>query len=128
MFKRLALLTVLALATSQIASAAEYTVVNLTGTNWVNTADTNQIFPPGITRMPDNSATETALNAWGVAPGQSWVLVVDNAGQTVGTAVLSDDARFWQGFGLVFVTGLVAMGARWVRKILGGSGEACEET
>jgi hypothetical protein len=111
-----------------MASAAEYTVVNLTGTNWVNTADTNQIFPPGVTRMPDNSATETALNAWGVASGQSWVLVVDNAGETIGTAAMSDDARFWQGFGLVFVTGLVAMGARWVRKILGGSGEACEET
>ena len=115
-----------ALAAAQMAAAAEYTVVNLTGTNWINTADTNQIFPPGVTRMPDNS--ETALSAWGVAPGQSWVLVVDNAGETVGTAAVSDDARFWQGFSLVFVTGLVAMGARWVRKILGGSGEACEET
>lgn len=126
MCKRLIILAVLACA--RMASAAEYTVVNLTGTNWVNTADASQVFPPGVTRMPDNSATETALSAWGVPSGQSWVLVVDNAGQTAGTATMPEDARFWQGFGLVFVTGLVAVGARWVRKILGGSGEACEET
>lgn len=28
---------------------------------------------------------------------------------------------FMQGFGLVFVAGLLATGARWVRKIFGGS-------
>lgn len=66
-----------------------------------------------------NAATFTASPGHGysvtlAADGSVWILD-HSAGQT---------HWFWLGFAVVFVTGLLALGARWVRVVVGGTGGA----
>lgn len=99
------------------------TIVNLTGTNAVIGS---VVVVPGVVTFnvqPGMEAVATNLvPGWGsgtnytVAVGQGvWA---DNPGAWWATPGAIE--AFWMGFGLVFTVGMVQVGLRWVKNIIGG--------
>lgn len=100
-------------------------VVNVAGTN---VGINGMKFPPGTTRMP-----QTTLVCSNMMAGPDTYVSLDDAGETW---IIADGASlaysdkwtrakamewFWAGFGLVFCAGLLALGAKWVHRIMGGN-------
>jgi hypothetical protein len=111
-----------------LSNAAQITVVNLSGTNWVDSVNTNHIFPPGVTILPASAEVATQLAAWsGLEEGRGYTVWVD-AGSSM--AMVPDDKSdvevFMTGFSFVFAAGLLGTGMRWVKKIMVGGYEEGE--
>jgi len=119
-------------------SAAEVKFVNLTGSNFVSTLGTNcVVIPPGIFTATLNHSDWTnihsALNG-GIESTTNDCTVYCHPGATNATVTVDvmPAAEFERqygvlaaGFGFTFGFGLLALGAKWVRRIVvaGGSNE-----
>jgi len=117
---------IIGLLVSFSARSATFTVVNLTGTNWTEPSDTNHCFPPGVTVIPATHVASDGLMELGVHEGQSSTVWVDFGGVTFEEAGRSDQETFMLGFTFVFSAGLLAAGARWVKKLIVWGGEEHE--
>lgn len=102
--------------------AQTITVQNLTALPWTEGTAT---FPVGVSRCDWTATLSNNLfvgSGWQVESTNHYVVDVDGGGATLSMA---SERGIWglfmAGFGLSMMAGLLGIGARWVRHIIGGS-------
>jgi len=107
--------------------AHEIELVNTAPTNVTLTAFT---FPVGAARVENTEAIRTAwaaVSTNSLEPGTSYQIHTDGVifSVTPGANNVDNYNKLMIGFGFVFIIGLTALGAKWVRRVLfdGGSNE-----
>jgi hypothetical protein len=110
--------------------ATTLSVNNLTGSNVFWPDSGTWLYPPGVTVLDlDHQSgviggvNDTSTYGADFTDDHDLWVTVTPVAVTYGAKTAISQASFWSGFTLVFGMGLLGLGARWVRKIIGGGVE-----